>query len=166
MPALLSLFLPILSCHPMFVLTYLSISTLLSPLVLTLSRSFVPALLSPMPAFSSFFVPVFPSFFMSVLSSRSVLSPAPTYFIFLALGVFKQTLLNKFLQHRLTYTSLVELFYLFPTLSLLLEKNNRKRLSDIAFINSFPLAENYAAKKIDQISWKCRCPIQVKFNRF
>ncbi len=118
----------------------------------------VPAPLSPpLPAPSSPPVPA--------SLSRSVLGPAPTQLTSSALRTFKRTLSDESLGRRSTSPSLAEPLHPFPTVGPLLEKSNRKRLFDTAFINSRPLAGNHAAKEVDLSFGECGCPAPVKLNR-
>lgn len=79
---------------------------------------------------------------LAVLLLLLVLGLATPHLAFLALRTFKRVLSDESLHH---YSiSLIELLYLFPPLSLLPNKTDRKRTFDIAFINSCQLAGNHA----------------------
>lgn len=71
-----------------------------------------------------------------------MLSPAPPYLAYTAFKTFRQALLDEFLCYRLTnFTNLLCPFLPF---GLLLDKTNRKRTFDLAFVNSCPLDGNHA----------------------
>ena len=142
MPALLSPTMLAFSCLP--------VPTLLSPPLLTLSSPLMPALSSP---------PV------STLLLCSLLALAPTHLTSSALRTFQLALSDESLHCHSTSPSLVGPLHLFPTLSPLSEKNEHKRLFDITFINSRPLAKNHAVQEVDLSFGEYGCPAPVKFNR-
>lgn len=83
---------------------------------------------------------------------------------FWAPRIFKQILLDEFLYCHSTRLSSAELFCAFLTLDLLFEKNDCKQFFNIAFINSRPLASNYAFKEVDWSFEKYASSSSVKLN--
>lgn len=76
-----------------------------------------------------------------VLLLLPVFSLTPFYLTSTAFRTFKQTFLDKFLHHS---TSTIDFFCSYLSLGLLSNKINCKQTFNIAFINSHPLADNYA----------------------
>ena len=99
---------------------------------------------------------------LAVLLPLPVFSLTPPYLASTAFRTFKQALSDELLRHS---TSHIELFCPFPSLGLLLDKTNRKRTLDIAFINSRPLAGNHAWEEVDLSFAECGCLAVVKLNR-
>ena len=145
---------PLSSCSSMPAL--LSCPGLLTPLLSCFSMPVLP---------SCPFVPILLSLLVPVLASRSVLGLALTQLTSSALKIFKQTLLEEFLDHQSTSPSPLKPLCLFPIFGLLPKKNNCKQLFNMAFINSRLFATNHAAKEIDLNFGEYGCPASVKLNR-
>ena len=154
-------------CPPMPILSSLPVLTFLfgSPVPASSSLS-IPVLSSFfMPTLLFLFLPVLLSSFMPALSSCFILDPTLTWLTSSTLRTFKQTLSNEPLSRQSTSPSSPKSLYLFPILSPLPKKSNCKRLFDMTFINSCPLATNYAAKEIDPNFREYGCFAPVKLNR-
>ena len=153
-PSLFCLFMPVL----LFCLRSPTLSSFHLLLLALLSRSSVLTLLSlPMLALSFFLVPA--------LTSCSMLGPALTWLTSSTLKRLKRALSNEPLSRQSTSPNPPKPLYLFPILGPLLEKSNCKRLFDMTFINSRPLAANHITKEVDLSYGECGCPAQVKLNR-
>ena len=101
--------------------------------------------------------------FLVVLLHFPMLGLVPPYLISIAFKTFKQSLSDKFL--RRNSTNPAELFCLFPLFGSFSNKTDCKRTFDITFINSCPLASNYAQEKIDLSFAECNYPAVVKPNQ-
>lgn len=97
------------------------------------------------------------------LLSHLMLDPTPTHLISSAHGTFKQALSDESLYHH--STSQAKRLCPFLILGPLSEKSERKRLFDMVFINSRPLASNHTIKEICLSFGEYRCPSSVKLNR-
>lgn len=113
-------------------------------------------------ALSSCLMPALVSGSLAVLLLLSVLSLTLLHLVFTAFKIFKQALLDKSLH---CSTNFAGFFYLFPSLSLLLDKTNCKQTFNTAIINSRPLASNYARKKFNLSFAECGCLATVKLNQ-
>ena len=128
------------------------------PMPALLSRPFVPTFLSPL-------VPTLLSLSVPALASCAMLGSAPTQLISSTLRTFKQALSDKPFGCQSTSPRPPEHLCLFLILGPLPEKSNCKRLFDMAFINSHPLAVNHIAEEVDLSFGKCECLTKIKLNR-
>lgn len=139
----------------------------------------LPACLGTPTALSSHAVPPLPVYLWTpiTLMSCPLLAPVPRspavllllpmlgltfpHLASTTLRTFKRALSDDFLRRS---TSFAESLCPVPLFSLLPNKTNRKRIFNIAFINSCPLAGNHAQKKVDLSFAKCGCSTTVKLN--